>query len=87
LFFAECPFIQQRISDRRALRKDPSILILENEFVMGGLEKKLVDLASRIDRSHFRVVVCCLKKGGFFKADFTRLGTPFSVRSPSRWDA
>jgi glycosyltransferase involved in cell wall biosynthesis len=57
--------------------KTHSILILENEFAMGGLEKKLVDLVSRIDRSHFRVVVCCLKKGGLFKADFNRLGTPF----------
>jgi glycosyltransferase involved in cell wall biosynthesis len=57
--------------------KTHSILILENEFAMGGLEKKLVDFVSRIDRSHFRVVVCCLKKGGLFKADFARLGTPF----------
>ena len=54
-----------------------NILILENEFGMGGLEKKLVDFVTQIDRSHFRIVVCCLKKGGVLKADFQKLGTPF----------
>jgi glycosyltransferase involved in cell wall biosynthesis len=52
-------------------------LILENEFVLGGLEKKLYDFVSRIDTNHFRIVICCLKEGGYLKDAFLRLGTPF----------
>ncbi|UCG52469.1 MAG: glycosyltransferase [Candidatus Latescibacterota bacterium] len=54
-----------------------NILILENELKMGGLEKKLYDLVKRIDRGHFRVVVCCLKQGGYFKDAFVDLRVPF----------
>jgi glycosyltransferase involved in cell wall biosynthesis len=44
---------------------------------MGGLEKKLYDLVDRIDRDHYRVVICCLKEGGHFKDAFVELGVPF----------
>ena len=54
-----------------------NILILENELGMGGLEKKLYDLVSRIDSEHFRVSVCCLKRGGYWKDAFIDLGVPF----------
>ncbi len=57
--------------------KKHNILILENYFSMGGLEKKLCDFVERIDRDHFRVVVCCLKEGGHFKEAFVELGVPF----------
>ncbi len=57
--------------------KKHNILILENYFSMGGLEKKLYDFVARIDRDHFRVVVCCLKEGGHFKDAFIDLGVPF----------
>ena len=57
--------------------KRHNILILENELGMGGLEKKLFDLVSRIDSDHFRVSVCCLKRGGYWKESFVDLGVPF----------
>ncbi|UCH84860.1 MAG: glycosyltransferase [Candidatus Latescibacterota bacterium] len=54
-----------------------NILIVENELRMGGLEKKLYDLAARIDRNHFRIAMCCLKRGGYWKDAFVELGVPF----------
>jgi glycosyltransferase involved in cell wall biosynthesis len=63
-----------------ACGKIHTIMILENHLVMGGLEKKLYDFVSRIDRSHYRVVVCCLKDAGYFKNAFVELGVPFYER-------
>ncbi len=54
-----------------------NILILDNELGMGGVEKKLYEFVANIDTEHFRVKVCCLKEGGFFKEPFIDLGTPF----------
>ncbi|MFQ5510892.1 MAG: glycosyltransferase family 4 protein [Candidatus Krumholzibacteriia bacterium] len=65
-----------------------NILILENELVMGGLEKKLYDFVSRVDTTHYRISVCCLKLGGYFKEAFVDLGTPFyDGIQKSRFDA
>lgn len=57
-----------------------SILILENELMMGGLERKLYDFISRLDRTHHRITVCCLKGGGYFKEPIEKLGVPFYDR-------
>jgi glycosyltransferase involved in cell wall biosynthesis len=57
-----------------------TIMILENHLGMGGLEKKLFDFVSRIDRSHYRVVVCCLKEAGHLKDPFIGLGVPLYER-------
>jgi len=54
-----------------------NILILDNELGMGGVEKKLYEFVANIDRDHFRVKICCLKDGGFFKESFVELGIPF----------
>jgi glycosyltransferase involved in cell wall biosynthesis len=53
------------------------ILILNNEFHMGGLEKKLVEFLAHSDRSRFQYAVCCLKEGGYFKPEIEALGIPF----------
>ena len=51
-----------------------NILILDNELGMGGVEKKLFDFVSRIDRSRFNVAICCLKECGYFKSHFESMG-------------
>ncbi len=53
------------------------IMLLDNSIDMGGLEKKLFDFVSSLDRDHFDVVVCCLKKGGYFGDAFKELGFAF----------
>jgi glycosyltransferase involved in cell wall biosynthesis len=52
-------------------------MILDNSLDMGGLEKKLFDFISRIDKNRYRIVICCLKYGGYFKESLTSLGLPF----------
>ncbi len=54
-----------------------NVLILDNELNMGGVEKKLFDFVSRLNPSDVRVVMCCLKDGGFFRDHFVKLGVPF----------
>ena len=54
-----------------------NVLILDNELGVGGVEKKLYDFVSGIDTSHFRPIICCLKRGGYFKEAFQKLGVPF----------
>lgn len=54
-----------------------NILILDNELEMGGKEKLLFQFIERVDRSRFRIVVCCLKRGGFYKRPIEALGVPF----------
>ncbi len=44
---------------------------------MGGLEKKLFEFVSLIDRRRFDVSICCLKEGGYFREPFKQLGVPF----------
>jgi hypothetical protein len=53
------------------------ILILENEFGLGGSEKKLFEFISRADRSRVHIAVCCLKQGGYFKPKLEAIGVPF----------
>lgn len=53
------------------------ILILENEFGMGGLEKKLFEFIARTDRSRYQISVCCLKQGGYFKGRLEAMGVTF----------
>jgi glycosyltransferase involved in cell wall biosynthesis len=53
------------------------IMILETELEMGGKEKKLFDFIRRTDRSRFRIAVCCLMRGGYFKSKLQGLGVPF----------
>jgi glycosyltransferase involved in cell wall biosynthesis len=54
-----------------------NVLILDNEFGMGGVEKKLYDFIARVDRSRFRIVACALKDGGYFKDKLIAMGVPF----------
>ena len=44
-----------------------NILILDNEFGMGGVEKKLYDFVARVDTDRFAIKTCALKDGGYFK--------------------
>lgn len=44
---------------------------------MGGKEKLLYEFIARADRSRFRIAVCCLKPGGYFKQKIAALGIPF----------
>jgi glycosyltransferase involved in cell wall biosynthesis len=53
------------------------ILILDTELEMGGKEKLLYQFIERTDRERFRIAVCCLKKGGYFKSRIEELGVPF----------
>ena len=53
------------------------ILILDNEFDMGGKEKSLVQFITRADRTRFHFAVCCLKEGGYFKRVLLDQGIPF----------
>jgi glycosyltransferase involved in cell wall biosynthesis len=52
------------------------ILILENEFGLGGSEKKLFEFISRTDRARIHIAVCCLKDGGHFKPKLDAIGVP-----------
>ena len=65
------------MSDTKTCNRTHTVLILDNELGMGGLEKKLFDFVSRVDKAHFRIVVCCLKQGGYFKEAFMGAGAPF----------
>lgn len=53
-----------------------NILILDNEFGMGGVEKKLYDFIARLDTDRFAVHMCALKRGGYFKEKLVDLGIP-----------
>ena len=53
------------------------ILILDNEFEMGGKEKSLFQFIAHADRSRFHFAVCCLKEGGYFKEKLESLEVPF----------
>ena len=53
------------------------ILILDNELDMGGKEKLLYQYLERADRNRFRIAVCCLKQGGYYKERIQALGVPF----------
>ena len=53
------------------------ILILDNEFDMGGKEKSLFQFIAYADRSRFHIAVCCLKEGGYFKDRLEALDVPF----------
>ena len=50
------------------------ILILDTELDMGGKEKLLYQFMERVDRSRFEIVVCCLKRGGYYKKPIESLG-------------
>jgi glycosyltransferase involved in cell wall biosynthesis len=52
-------------------------LILDTELEMGGKEKLLYEFIARADRNRFRIAVCCLKPGGYFKEKIVALGVPF----------
>lgn len=54
-----------------------SVLVLDNELGMGGAEKLMYDLVSRVDSRRFAVGVCCLKNGGYWKDRIVDLGIPF----------
>jgi glycosyltransferase involved in cell wall biosynthesis len=44
---------------------------------MGGKEKLLYEFIARADRNRFRIAVCCLRPGGYFKEKIVALGVPF----------
>ncbi len=67
----------QKDGDGESCGRLHGILILDNSFDMGGLEKKLFDFTGSLDRRHFNVAVCCLKSGGYFKHAFTEMGIQF----------
>ncbi len=52
------------------------ILILDNALDMGGKEKLLYQFMERTDPNRFRIVVCCLKQGGYYKKPIEALGIP-----------
>lgn len=56
--------------------KPHSVLVLNDSFDMGGVEKKLYQFITRLDSSQFRMTLCCTKEGGLFKEAFVRLGLP-----------
>ena len=53
------------------------VLILDNEFDMGGKERVLFQFMAQADRNRFHFAVCCLKSGGYFKEKLTQMGIPF----------
>ncbi len=53
------------------------LLILDTELELGGKEKLLVEFIARVDRNRFRIAVCCLKPGGYFKEKIVAMGVPF----------
>lgn len=53
------------------------VLILDNEFDMGGKERVLFQFMSQADKSRFHFAVCCLKSGGYFKDKLMQMGIPF----------
>jgi glycosyltransferase involved in cell wall biosynthesis len=53
------------------------VLILDNEFDMGGKERVLFQFMAQADKSRFHFAVCCLKSGGYFKDKLTQMGIPF----------
>ena len=65
-----------RTDKNHRCRRRHTVMIMDNELQMGGQERKLFDLVARLDDDHFRVVMCCLKKGGYFKDAFLELGVP-----------
>ncbi len=50
------------------------VLVLDNEFDMGGSEKKLFDYILRVDRARVEVIVCCLKRGGYLAGRLEEAG-------------
>lgn len=53
------------------------LLILDTELEMGGKEKLLYEFIARADRDRFRIAVCCLRPGGYFKERIVAMGVPF----------
>ena len=53
------------------------LLILDTELEMGGKEKLLYEFIARADRDRFRIAVCCLRPGGYFKEKIVSMGVPF----------
>ena len=60
--------------------KPARVMILDNEFGMGGVEKKLFEVLQDVDRDRFSFSVCCLKSGGYFKQEILELGLRFYDR-------
>ncbi len=65
------------MSNRLQNKKSHKILFLDNTLDVGGQEKLLYDFLSRIDRGRFDAVICCLKRGGYLKDAFKKLGFGF----------
>jgi glycosyltransferase involved in cell wall biosynthesis len=64
-----------------------NVLILDNEFDMGGVEKKLYDFIARVDSSRFRITACALKRGGYFRDSLEDLGvTVYEGLQRGRYD-
>jgi len=61
-------------------RRPVRVLILENEFNLGGSEKKLFDFIEHADSRRVQVSVCCLKEGGYFRAPLVERGVPFDEK-------
>ena len=53
------------------------LLILDTELEMGGKERLLHEFIVRADRDRFRMAVCCLRPGGYFKEKIVAEGVPF----------
>src|SRR5262249_36597023 len=52
------------------------VLILDNEFNMGGKERVFVQYLAHADRKRFHFAVCCLKEVGYFKSALNEMGIP-----------
>jgi glycosyltransferase involved in cell wall biosynthesis len=53
------------------------LLILDTELEMGGKEKLLYQFIERTDPNRFRIAVCCLRPGGYYRERIRALGVPF----------
>lgn len=58
-----------------------NILFLSCNFVIGGMQRQLVDLVTHMDRSRFRPLVACFGPDGPFSEELREAGIPFQC-----WD-
>ena len=59
--------------------KRVNILYLIATLDVGGAERQLVELVRRIDRKRFRLVVCCLTRGGPLEEELKKTGIKYYV--------
>lgn len=64
------------------------LMLLTVGLDVGGTEEQILEIASRLDRSRFEVVVCCLKKEGIVARELRERGVRvISLGGKATWDA